>query len=75
MAEALYAQPTLRVYFPFLSHGGFGLLSSTADPYREVVPRVTPAGDGLWNVVTPWSPETPSRTSGERGSAGSGCAR
>lgn len=66
IAEALYAQSALRVFFPFPSHGDFGLLSSTADPYREAVPRVTPAGDGLWNVVTPWSPETPLHTLGER---------
>ncbi|KUM84898.1 MULTISPECIES: DUF6193 family natural product biosynthesis protein [Streptomyces] len=53
LAEALYAQPTLRVFFPFPSHGQFSLLSSTADPFHEEVPRVRPARDNLWDVVTP----------------------
>lgn len=51
LAEALYAQPALRVFFPFPSHGGFSLLSNTEDPFREEVPRVTPTMDGRWNVV------------------------
>ncbi|KIF72539.1 hypothetical protein HY68_29215 [Streptomyces sp. AcH 505] len=51
LAEALYAQPALRVFFPFPSHGGFSLLSNTEDPFREEVPRVTPTVDGRWNVV------------------------
>lgn len=51
LTEALYEQPALRVFFPFPSHGHFSLLSSTGDPSREEVPRVTPAGDGLRNVV------------------------
>ncbi|MFB6776942.1 DUF6193 family natural product biosynthesis protein [Streptomyces sp. NPDC056352] len=67
LAEALYAQPTLRVFFPFPSHGEFSLLSSTADPFYEEVPRVVPSGDGLWNVVlhwSRWSPQIPSRVLG-----------
>ena len=51
IAEALYAEPVLRGFFPFPSHGEFSLLSSTADPFREELPRVVPAGDGLWDVV------------------------
>ncbi len=51
--QALYAHPKLRVFFPFPSHGQFSLLSSTAVEFHEVVPRVTPAGAGLWQVVTP----------------------
>lgn len=59
LAEALYAQPALRVFFPFPSHGEFSLLSSTADPFLEEVPRAVPCGDGLWNVVLHWSCWTP----------------
>ncbi|MFJ7195911.1 MULTISPECIES: DUF6193 family natural product biosynthesis protein [unclassified Streptomyces] len=69
LAEALYAQPALRVFFPFPSHGEFSLLSSTADPFYEEVPRVVPAGQGLWNVVAAWSrwsPRIPSRVLGSR---------
>ncbi|MFF8418042.1 DUF6193 family natural product biosynthesis protein [Streptomyces sp. NPDC015680] len=69
LAEALYAQPALRVFFPFPSHGGFSLLSSTADPFYEEVPRAVPSGDGLWNVVllrSLWSPHIPSRVLGSR---------
>ncbi|MFE7767324.1 DUF6193 family natural product biosynthesis protein [Streptomyces sp. NPDC057438] len=33
LAEALYAQPALRVFFPWPSHGQFSLFSSTADPF------------------------------------------
>ncbi|MFF5809564.1 DUF6193 family natural product biosynthesis protein [Streptomyces sp. NPDC012746] len=72
VAEALYAQPTLRVFFPFPSHGAFSLLTSTKDPFYEEVPRVVPSGDGLWNVVlhwSRWSPQTPSRVLGSRLSA------
>ncbi|WP_326770733.1 DUF6193 family natural product biosynthesis protein (plasmid) [Streptomyces sp. NBC_01591] len=70
LAEALYAQPALRVFFPWPSHGQFSLLSSTADPFHEEVPRVIPTGDGLWSVVvTPSSPQTPSRVLGTRLSA------
>jgi hypothetical protein len=69
LAEALYAQPALRVFFPFPSHGEFGLLSSTADPFYEEVPRAVPSGGGLWNVVlhwSRWSPHIPSRVLGSR---------
>jgi hypothetical protein len=69
VAEALYAQPALRVFFPFPSHGAFSLLTSTKDPFYEEVPRVVPGGDGLWNVVlhwSPWSPQVPSRVLGSR---------
>ncbi|MFG3525592.1 DUF6193 family natural product biosynthesis protein [Streptomyces sp. NPDC047917] len=69
LAEALYAQPALRVFFPFPSHGEFSLLSSTADPFYEEVPRAVPSGDGLWNVVllrSLWSPHIPSRVLGSR---------
>ncbi|MFD3656833.1 DUF6193 family natural product biosynthesis protein [Streptomyces sp. NPDC058620] len=69
LAEALYAQPALRVFFPFPSHGEFSLLSSTADPFYEEVPRAVPSGDGLWDVVlhwSRWSPQTPSRVLGSR---------
>ncbi|MEU1408194.1 DUF6193 family natural product biosynthesis protein [Streptomyces sp. NPDC005728] len=69
LAEALYAQPTLRAFFPFPSHGAFSLLSCTADPFHAEVPHVTPAGEGLWNVVTPSSPQIPSRVLGARLSA------
>ncbi|MER6196727.1 DUF6193 family natural product biosynthesis protein [Streptomyces sp. NPDC001586] len=72
VAEALYVQPTLRVFFPFPSHGQFSLLSSTKDPFYEEVPRVVPSGDDLWNVVlewSRWSPEVPSRVLGSRLSA------
>ncbi|WP_258539938.1 DUF6193 family natural product biosynthesis protein [Streptomyces ipomoeae] len=72
VAEALYAQPTLRVFFPWPSHGEFSLLSSTQDPFYEEVPRVVPSGDGLWNVVlhwSRWSPQIPSRVLGSRLSA------
>lgn len=51
LTEALHEQPALRVFFPFPSHGHFSLLSSTGDPFREEVPRVTPAGDDSWNVL------------------------
>lgn len=57
LAEALYAQPALRVFFPWPSHGRFSLLSSTADPFHAEVPQVIPTLDGLWDVVTPWSPQ------------------
>ncbi|MFJ5721647.1 DUF6193 family natural product biosynthesis protein [Streptomyces sp. NPDC093149] len=69
LAEALHAQPALRVFFPFPSHGEFSLLSSTADPFYEEVPRAVPSGDGLWNVVlvrSLWSPHIPSRVLGTR---------
>ncbi|WP_328876233.1 DUF6193 family natural product biosynthesis protein [Streptomyces sp. NBC_00287] len=64
LAEALYAQPALRVFFPWPSHGQFSLLSSTADPFHEEVPRVVPTVDGLWNVVTPYSRQTSQRLLG-----------
>ncbi|MFJ8920728.1 DUF6193 family natural product biosynthesis protein [Streptomyces sp. NPDC102415] len=69
LAEALYAQPALRVFFPFPSHGEFSLLSSTADPFYEEVPRAVPSGGGLWNVVlrwSRWSPHVPTRVLGSR---------
>jgi hypothetical protein len=69
LAEALYAQPALRVFFPFPSHGEFSLLSSTADPIHEEVPRVRPTGDNLWEVVTPWSRQAQSYVLGTRLSA------
>lgn len=64
LAEALYAQPALRVFFPWPSHGQFSLLSSTADPFHEELPRVIPTIDGLWNVVAQGSSQTPSRVLG-----------
>ncbi|MFJ1596692.1 DUF6193 family natural product biosynthesis protein [Streptomyces sp. NPDC088261] len=64
LAEALYAQPALRVFFPWPSHGQFSLLSSTADPFHAEVPHVVPRIDGLWNVVAPRSPQTPERLLG-----------
>ncbi|MDF9817131.1 DUF6193 family natural product biosynthesis protein [Streptomyces sp. SPB162] len=72
VAEALYAQPTLRAFFPFPSHGEFSLLSSTKDPFYAEVPCVVPRRDGLWNVVlhwSRWSPHIPSRVLGSRLSA------
>ncbi|MEV7103429.1 DUF6193 family natural product biosynthesis protein [Streptomyces atroolivaceus] len=69
LAEALYAQPALRVFFPFPSHGQFSLLSSTDDPFFEEVPRAVPNGDGRWDVVlhwSRWSPHIPSRVIGSR---------
>ncbi|MFG2537481.1 DUF6193 family natural product biosynthesis protein [Streptomyces sp. NPDC048511] len=69
LAEALYAQPALRVFFPFPSHGAFSLLSSTADPFYEEVPGAVPTVDGLWNVVlrwSRWSPDIPARVLGSR---------
>ncbi|MFJ4842068.1 DUF6193 family natural product biosynthesis protein [Streptomyces sp. NPDC088746] len=69
LAEALYAQPALRVFFPWPSHGQFSLLSSTADPFYEELPRAVPSGDGRWNVVlhgSRWSPHMPSRVLGSR---------
>ncbi|MGW2514273.1 DUF6193 family natural product biosynthesis protein [Streptomyces scopuliridis] len=64
LAEALYAQPALRMFFPWPSHGRFSLLSSTADPFHEEVPRVIPTLDGLWNVVAPWAPQASERVLG-----------
>ncbi|MFF4245884.1 DUF6193 family natural product biosynthesis protein [Streptomyces sp. NPDC001822] len=67
LAEALYAQPALRVFFPFPSHGQFSLLSSTADPFYAELPRAEPRLDGLWNVVllrSCWTPHIPSRVLG-----------
>ncbi|MEV7427907.1 MULTISPECIES: DUF6193 family natural product biosynthesis protein [unclassified Streptomyces] len=69
LAEALYAQPALRVFFPFPSHGEFSLLSSTADPFYAELPRAVPSGDGRWNVVlrrSLWSPHIPTRVLGSR---------
>ncbi|MEU1117646.1 MULTISPECIES: DUF6193 family natural product biosynthesis protein [unclassified Streptomyces] len=69
LAEALYAQPALRVFFPWPSHGWFSLLSSTADPFHNELPRVIPTVDGLWDVVAERSAQTPSRVLGTRLSA------
>lgn len=59
LAEALYAHPALRVFFPWPSHGRFSLLSSTKDPFHAEVPLVVPTMGGLWKVVTPYSPQAP----------------
>ncbi|CAM5227682.1 hypothetical protein GCM10010329_47070 [Streptomyces spiroverticillatus] len=64
LAEALYAQPALRVFFPWPSHGQFSLLSSTADPFHSVLPRVVPTWEGRWEVVTDATAGTPSRVLG-----------
>ncbi|WP_371583938.1 DUF6193 family natural product biosynthesis protein [Streptomyces sp. NBC_01314] len=69
LAEALYAQSALRVFFPFPSHDEFSLLSSTANPFHEEVPRVRPAGDKSGDVVTPWSRQAQSCVLGTRLSA------
>ncbi|MFD8237162.1 DUF6193 family natural product biosynthesis protein [Streptomyces sp. NPDC059696] len=47
LAEALHAQPALRVFFPWPSHGQFSLLSSTAAPFHEELARVIATMDGL----------------------------
>ncbi|MFJ2740764.1 DUF6193 family natural product biosynthesis protein [Streptomyces sp. NPDC087440] len=64
LAEALYAQPALRVFFPWPSHGRFSLLSSTADPFHSVLPHVAPTWDGWWEVISEGSAEAPSRVLG-----------
>lgn len=74
LAEALYAQPALRVFFPWPSHGQFSLLSSTADPFHNELPRVIPTIDGLWDVVAEGSAQTPSRVLGARLSASEAAA-
>ncbi|QFR02196.1 hypothetical protein F9278_45420 [Streptomyces phaeolivaceus] len=66
LAEALHARPALRVFFPWPSHGQFSLLSSTADPFHNELPRVIPTMDGLWDVVAVGSAQTPSRVLGAR---------
>ncbi|MFF0160382.1 DUF6193 family natural product biosynthesis protein [Streptomyces sp. NPDC005263] len=40
-----------------------------ADPFHEEVPRVRPAGNSLWDVVTPWSRQAQSCVLGTRLSA------
>ncbi|MBK3565727.1 DUF6193 family natural product biosynthesis protein [Streptomyces sp. MBT62] len=74
LAEALYAQPVLRVFFPWPSHGRFSLLSSTADPFHNELPQVIPTMDGLWDVVAERSAQTSSRVLGARLSAGEAAA-
>ncbi|MFI8875781.1 DUF6193 family natural product biosynthesis protein [Streptomyces sp. NPDC055243] len=74
LAEALYTQPALRAFFPWPSHGQFSLLSSTADPFHNELPRVIPTIDGLWNVVAEGSAQTPSRVLGARLSASEAAA-
>ncbi|MFF0739191.1 DUF6193 family natural product biosynthesis protein [Streptomyces sp. NPDC004111] len=74
LAEALHAQPALRVFFPWPSHGQFSLLSSTADPFHEELPRVVPTFDGLWNVVATGSARQASRVLGADLTAGEAAA-
>ncbi len=51
LAEAAYAEPSLRVLFPFPSHGWFHFIRDTAPPDAEKPPVIVPTTDG-WRIYT-----------------------
>ena len=49
LTEAAYAEPRLRVLFPFPTHGGLQFSGTTRDPYTHDLPSIEPLRDG-WRV-------------------------
>ncbi|MFF3226012.1 DUF6193 family natural product biosynthesis protein [Nocardia suismassiliense] len=53
LIEAAYAQPRLRVLFPYTSHETLHLSRCTRFPYTHDIPGITPLRDGTYQVSWP----------------------
>ncbi|MFG1795845.1 DUF6193 family natural product biosynthesis protein [Nocardia sp. NPDC049149] len=53
LIEAAYAQPRLRMLFPYTSHESLHLSRCTRFPFTRDIPGITPLADGTYRVTWP----------------------
>ncbi|MBF6302650.1 hypothetical protein IU459_34700 [Nocardia amamiensis] len=53
LIEAAYAQPRLRMLFPYTSHGSLRLSRCTRFPFTHDLPVIIPLSDGTYQVTWP----------------------
>ncbi|PXX56302.1 hypothetical protein DFR70_12043 [Nocardia tenerifensis] len=53
LIEAAYAQPRLRMLFPFTSHESLHLSRCTRFPFTHDLPGIFPLSDGTYRVISP----------------------